>query len=80
MKFAMHNWMRPEPIEITLDAWVVLAMTALKSAESRASILHELVHFLRNYESMRFLIDGGIDMTIRDYRWNSTAHGGRSTP
>jgi len=39
-----------------------------------ASILHELV-FRWNYESMRFLIDRGIDMTIKDYRWNATAQG-----
>ena len=39
-----------------------------------ASILHTLV-FEDNYESMQFLIDRGIDMTIKDYRWDSTATG-----
>jgi hypothetical protein len=39
-----------------------------------ASVLHELV--LRDdYEGMEFLIDRGIDMTIRDYRWGATAEG-----
>ena len=40
-----------------------------------ASILHHLVFVPNSYESMQFLIDRGIDMTIKDYRWNSTAQG-----
>jgi ankyrin repeat protein len=40
-----------------------------------ASILHHLVFLPNPYESMQFLVDRGIDMTIRDYRWNSTAQG-----
>jgi hypothetical protein len=40
-----------------------------------ASILHHLVFLPNPYESMRFLIARGIDMTIKDYRWNSTAQG-----
>jgi hypothetical protein len=39
-----------------------------------ASILHELV-WHKNYEAMQFLIDRGIDMTIRDFRWRATAQG-----
>jgi ankyrin repeat protein len=44
------------------------------SSHEPASILHELV-FHKNYEAMQFLIDRGIDMTIVDYRWRSTAQG-----
>ena len=44
------------------------------SSHEPASLLHHLV-FLGDYEAMRFLIDRGIDMTIRDYRRNSTAKG-----
>jgi hypothetical protein len=39
-----------------------------------ASILHELV-FQGDYEQIQFVIDHGIDLTIRDYRWNATAQG-----
>jgi len=44
------------------------------SSHEPASILHELV-WHKNYEAMQFLIDRGIDMTIKDYRWKSTAQG-----
>jgi hypothetical protein len=40
-----------------------------------ASILHHLVFLPNPYESMQFLIDRGIDMTIKDYRWDSNATG-----
>ena len=36
-----------------------------------ASILHHLVFLPNHYESMQFLIERGIDMTIKDYRWDS---------
>jgi hypothetical protein len=45
------------------------------SSHEPASILHELAHFHKNYEAMQFLIDHGIDMTMRDYRWDATAQG-----
>ena len=40
-----------------------------------ASILHHLVFQPDPYASMQFLIDRGIDLTIKDYRWDSTAKG-----
>ena len=45
------------------------------SSHEPSSLLHELVIFHDDYAAMQFLIDRGIDMTIRDYRWNSTAEG-----
>ena len=44
------------------------------STHEPASILHECA-IRANYELAQFLIDHGIDMTIRDYRWNATAEG-----
>jgi hypothetical protein len=40
-----------------------------------ASILHHLVFLPDPYQRMQFLIDRGIDLTMRDYRWRSTAAG-----
>jgi hypothetical protein len=40
-----------------------------------ASILHHLVFLPNSYDSMRFLIDRGINMTIKDYRWDSNSVG-----
>jgi hypothetical protein len=40
-----------------------------------ASILHHLVFLPDPGERMQFLIDRGIDLTIKDYRWGSTAAG-----
>ena len=39
-----------------------------------SSILHCLV-FEDDYEAMQYLIDRGIDLTIKDYRWDATAEG-----
>jgi hypothetical protein len=44
------------------------------STHEPASILHECA-IRGNYETAQFLIDHGIDMTIRDHRWNATAEG-----
>ena len=40
-----------------------------------ASILHHLVFLPDPYERMQYLIDRGIDLTITDHRWRSTAAG-----
>jgi hypothetical protein len=45
------------------------------SSHEPASIMHELVGHHKNYEAMQYLVDRGIDLTIKDYRWNNTAHG-----
>jgi len=44
------------------------------STHEPASILHECA-IRGNYETAQFLIDHGIDMTVRDHRWNATAEG-----
>lgn len=44
------------------------------STHEPASILHECA-IRGNYEAAQFLIDHGIDLTTRDYRWNATAEG-----
>jgi ankyrin repeat protein len=42
------------------------------STHEPASILHECA-IRGNYEAAQFLIEHGMNMTIRDYRWNGTA-------
>jgi len=42
------------------------------STHEPASILHECA-VQRNHQAAKFLVDHGIDLTIRDYRWNGTA-------
>jgi hypothetical protein len=42
------------------------------SSHEPASILHEIL-YRNDYEGMQFLIDHGIAMTIKDYRWGGTA-------
>jgi hypothetical protein len=45
------------------------------SSHEPSSIMHELVWHHKDYVAMQFLVDRGIDLTIKDYRWNSTAQG-----
>jgi len=44
------------------------------STHEPAGMLHECAMHAR-YETAQFLVDRGIDLTIRDYRWNATAKG-----
>jgi hypothetical protein len=44
------------------------------STHEPASVLHTAAAN-GDYELAKFLIDRGIDMTIRDYRWGCTAEG-----
>ena len=45
------------------------------SSHEPSSIMHELVWHHKDYVAMQFLVDRGIDLTIKDYRWNNTAQG-----
>ena len=45
------------------------------SSHEPASIRHNLVFVPDSRESMRYLVDRGIRLTIKDYRWNATAEG-----
>ncbi len=44
------------------------------STHEPASILHECA-LNGNFEAARFLVEQGIDLTLRDYRWDATAEG-----